>query len=407
MPKAQPTTFEVKASPHPFYGTGWRVAGYVDGKRKQFWFATAKEAKADAAWRNQERAAYGSQVKIDAATRLDAFRCQEVLAPYKGTTILDTAHFWVEHQERTAASVPFSTLAARVREEFKRRLKDNESSSRNVETVHETLHKLETRFGNQVVSTITPEEIGAWLTHLPLKAKTRNKHRGYARQVFKLALAWGYTPSNPVTVDKFRERYNDDGEIGVLTVAETDRLFRAASPEVIPFLALWCFAGIRRSTLERLDWADLRFDEKMALVARNKGKNQRKYKVTLAPNLVEWLLPHRKASGTLLALSHAPQSRGKPSKRRTRDLVCLAAETAGVALPDNVGRNSFITYHVALHESIDKTALESDNSAAVIKKDYMDIATRDGSSVTKEKAVQYFDIRPDTSRKVVPMTAAA
>jgi hypothetical protein len=51
--------------------------------------------------------------------------------------------------------------------------------------------------------------------------------------------------------------------------------------------------------------------------------------------------------------------------------------------------------------------LESDNSAAVIKKDYMDIATKDGSSVTKEKAVQYFDIHSDTSRKVVPMTVAA
>ncbi|HEY0791322.1 MAG TPA: hypothetical protein VGD78_09695 [Chthoniobacterales bacterium] len=138
----------------------------------------------------------------------------------------------------------------------------------------------------------------------------------------------------------------------------------------------------------------------MAIVPRNQGKNQRKDKVSLAPNLVEWLLPYRHASGTWLALSHAPQSRRRPSRRRTRDLVCLAAETAGVTLPDNVGRNRFIAYDVALHESIDRTALESNNSAAMIEKDYRDI-------ITKEKAGRYFDIRPDASRKVIPMTAAA
>ena len=31
--------------------------------------------------------------------------------------------------------------------------------------------------------------------------------------------------------------------------------------------------------------------------------------------------------------------------------------------------------HVAHYESIDKTALEADNSAGIIKKDYLDIVT--------------------------------
>jgi integrase len=338
---------------------------------------------------------------------VDAFQAKALLAPHDGKTLVEAVRFYVEHLERTATSVPFSTLAARVRAEFQRRLKANEQSDRNVETLHQTLRKLEARFGSRVVSTVTADEIGEWLTNLGLAAKTRNKIRGYARQAFKFAVAWGYTTANPVTVDKFRERYNDDGKIGVLTVAETDRLFRAASPEIVPFLALWCFAGIRRSTLERLDWSDIRFDEKVAVVPRNKGKNQRKYKVTLSPNLIEWLLPYRRATGTLLALSHAPQSRGKPSKRRTRGLLQRAAASVGVTLPDNAGRNGFISYHVALHESIDTTALESDNSAAVIKKDYLDITTKDGASVTKEQASRYFGICPDTSRKVIPMTVAA
>jgi hypothetical protein len=44
MAKPRPTHFSVKKS-KPFQGREWRVTGYTDGKRKQFWFATEKEAR--------------------------------------------------------------------------------------------------------------------------------------------------------------------------------------------------------------------------------------------------------------------------------------------------------------------------------------------------------------------------
>ena len=47
----------------------------------------------------------------------------------------------------------------------------------------------------------------------------------------------------------------EDGEVSVLSSAETKRLFLAASPEIIPFLTLSFFRGIRPATLERLDWS--------------------------------------------------------------------------------------------------------------------------------------------------------
>jgi hypothetical protein len=42
--------------------------------------------------------------------------------------------------------------------------------------------------------------------------------------------------------------------------------------------------------------------------------------------------------------------------------------------------------HVAYHESIDKTALEADNSSEIIKKDYLDL-------VTREEAEKFWNIR--------------
>jgi hypothetical protein len=89
----------------------------------------------------------------------------------------------------------------------------------------------------------------------------------------------------------------------------------------------------------------------------------------------------------LLAISKAPQSRGNPSEERTRDLIVAAAKEAGITLPDNVGRNTFISMHGAYHESIDKTALEADNSSEIIKKDYLDL-------VTREEAEKFWNIRP-------------
>jgi hypothetical protein len=52
-------------------------------------------------------------------------------------------------------------------------------------------------------------------------------------------------------------------ERSVLSAEQTEKLFRAANPEVIPFLTPSFFAGNRRATLERLDWSDVRFNETM------------------------------------------------------------------------------------------------------------------------------------------------
>jgi hypothetical protein len=82
-------------------------------------------------------------------------------------------------------------------------------------------------------------------------------------------------------------------------------------------------------------------------------------------------------------------------------LIAEAATNAGVTIPDNGGRHTFISMHVAHHESIDKTALEADNTATVIKRDYLDI-------VTREEAAKFWQIMPPGQpANVVAMVQAA
>ena len=222
MARPKPIGFTVRKS-KSFNGKEWRVFGYLDGKRKQFWFASEKEARREAADRNREREAYGSKVNLDSEARLEAYRASELLRPH-GKTILEAVRYYLDHLEKIAYSVPFVTLADRVRSEVARRLEKDEVSERHAESLRETLKKLEAHFGSQLVSEITTEALREWLLGLPLATKTRNKHRGYAGQIFNLALDYGYATANPVTkIKKLNHRSNGADEISILSAEETER----------------------------------------------------------------------------------------------------------------------------------------------------------------------------------------
>ena len=340
--------------------------------------------------RNLELKAHGSQLAITTVERARWQGLLERLAPYGADATPEKAvDDYLVHLNRLSKTVPFSVLSQKIREEFKRRLQANEVSSRHIESMHETLNKKEMAFADRAVNSIETSKIRAWLANLPLATKTRNKHRGYAGQVFSLAKDMGFCTENPVSdVKPFNERVSEEnGKINILTPEETRKFLQACNPEIAAFQALLYFAGIRRSTLERLDWSEINPVEKRITVPGYKGKNQKRYHVTISDNLMEWLKPQAKEKGSLLPLSQSQNSIGNPSIWRMRRLEAEAAERAGVTVPDNAGRHSFISYHVAFHESMDKTALEANNSVTTIKEDYLHL-------VTKEQAKRYWPIRP-------------
>jgi hypothetical protein len=60
MPRPRPILFEVRQPTN----AKWRIVGFVDSVRKQFWFNSEKEAKQAAKDRNDELIAHGSQVAL-------------------------------------------------------------------------------------------------------------------------------------------------------------------------------------------------------------------------------------------------------------------------------------------------------------------------------------------------------
>jgi hypothetical protein len=178
-----------------------------------------------------------------------AVESANALKPY-GKTIRDALHFYLPHLEALSSSVPFSVFATEFRTECNRRLAAKEfKGTRQVETLYETLTKLESRFGATPVSQIGLTELEPWLQGLTgldkqgkliaLAIKTRNKHRGNASQIFRFAVKRKYIATNPIAeITKFSSpaTEKDDTKVKehILYAEQTEKLFRAASPEIFP-----------------------------------------------------------------------------------------------------------------------------------------------------------------------------
>jgi hypothetical protein len=240
MPKSKPTQFEVRKS-KPFNGKEWRVTGYVDGRRKQFWFANEKKAKAEAAWRNREMAAYGSKINLDAELRLEASRARDLLAG-TGISILEAVRIALAHRELLSRSKPFAAFAAEYREEIKLRHDCGRLRPRAEESLRETLKRMEGYFGDTLLAEITSEKLTAWLAGMPLSLRSKKRHRAYGHQILEAARKRGYLAANPAKeVETFKE--NGDGEeISVLTPEEVARLLACADKKMRPFYAIAAFA---------------------------------------------------------------------------------------------------------------------------------------------------------------------
>src|SRR5262249_822853 len=150
---------------------------------------------------------------------------------------------------------------------------------------------------------------------------------------FNYAVDRGYATSNPA--EKTAKAKERGGDIGILTVAQTARLLESATPEILPYIAIGLFAGLRRAELERLDWNEIDFESNLIEVKAEKSKTAQRRFVTLQPNLREWLLPLRKHRGNV-----TPEDFNK--------LFVQAREAAGIKeWPDNALRHSFASYHLA------------------------------------------------------------
>jgi integrase len=308
-------------------------------------FRDAEEAKTFAELKRIERTNHGiAGVSMDEKLRGDALEAQKLLAPYR-VSILEAARDYCRRMESIAKS---QTVSQAVQELLLAKAHDN-LRPRYLGDLRARLARFRESFGDRKLADITAGEIDNWLRNLQLSPLTRNTFRLRLSALFEYARERGWVAIN--SISHVRKVKTGDSLPEILSPQEVARLLEAASDQTLPYWALGVFAGLRSAELERLQWKDIHFSERLIEVPALSSKTASRRFVSIRPNLLAWLAPY------------SEKSHGSVCPTNLRKLLETDRKQAGFARWAHNGlRHSFASYHLAQFRNAKDLALELGHS---------------------------------------------
>ena len=346
----------------------WRVNVVHEGRQKRFFFKSESEAKTFVAQEKLDhRADWEMWVALGATERYDIITAHGQ-AKTLGVRLVDLVCFYNQHQHVAARS---RIALGAAWPEFIASKGSQGLKPRSLAALRSTIIRLIQHLGETTnADTVRPEHIEAWLIGGGWQGRTRKGYLTDATTFFSWLKARGYCSTNPC--DAVTAPIVDEKAPGIFTVKQAEKLLRAAEASdkgLIPHIAIGLFAGLRTSELEDLEWD--RVGKQYIEVTADSAKSRRRRLVDVSPNLRAWLSLGGDLPGENL------------TKRINR--VCL---TAGIEWPPNALRHSFATYHLAQHQSAEKTALQLGHAGTdLLFRHYRELATR-------EQAAAYWALKP-------------
>jgi integrase len=387
MRKTATKLSKVKVNGRAYWCVTWPRIG--KGRNRQF-FKDKAEAETVLKQKLIAQENYGvTGLSLNDRQRAEYLECVEKLQPF-GVTIRDAVNFYLPHLQ---AANRTCTAAELVDELLKIKEADG-ASARYLSDLRSRLTQFSDSFDGKPVAGITSPQIDEWLRSLSdkdtgkrLSPVTRNNFRRVLIVAFNFAKGRGYCVANPAL--KTARAKVIETAIGILTVDQTARLLENAAQELVPYIAIGAFAGLRRAELERLDWREVDLQSGLIEVTASKAKSARRRFVRIRPNLAKWLRPCAKLSGNVTPENY-------------RELFDTAREAAGIhEWPQNALRHSFASYHLAKFKDAAALALElGHTSAHLVFNHYREL-------VRPKQAERYWKIAPAVAGKKVVQFATA
>jgi hypothetical protein len=349
---------------------------YIGGKRQTF--ETEADAKAERKKKLKEVETHGREaLALTADERIDFVRARKELERH-GATIQKAVEFYKSHHGISEA-VPVSVAVERI-------LKSKRESGKDSEYIRQlkmTLDGLRIFTQDPLVSQVTRQQIEAFLFRPNWKPATIRGQRINIKTFFRFALSHHWIASDP---SAHIERIQlTDSPPGILLVEEGAALLRACQliePEMTTFFALGMFCGLRsEGELEWIRKDNIDLERGFVEVPAAITKSRQRRIVDLSENCKAWLKLGIHPTVKI-------QYRFDRVRRKAGEILERKFEW-----PRNAMRHSFASYHLAMHQSAEKTALQmGHHSTDMLFRHYREL-------VTPQDAKKFWSIMPEPDNK--------
>jgi integrase len=307
--------------------------------------------------------------------KLEASECYRLLEGHNAS-LLEAVHHFLRYREHAKRSVPLGELFT----EFLAIKEQDNASRRYMADLRSKVGRFVAGHESRLTCDVTAAEIEHWIRSLDIGSVSRESYRRNLGTFLEFGRRRGYSRINPAADIKIRRR--PEGEVTILTPDEVSTLLEKCASEIVPYVAICAFAGLRPSETAALDWADIHLDSMQIEVRARHSKTRRYRLVPIQPNLAQCLSLTPTKSGSVYY-----------SRRRFRE----AYKAAGIEQwKMDVLRHSYGTYRLPILKSADALALEMGNSADVIFRHYR-------RPVNEATARAYFAIMPNTQSQAAPV----
>ena len=349
-----------------FYCVAWR-----EGKHRQREYKTdLTDAKVFAA-NTLATISEGKSALEDAKKgELLPFYMKQAELQELGVTLDEIIKFYKKHALKPTAAVPTVQEASK---EYQEMLEEQGLSLVHRRTVKYHLIPFEDAFRCRM-NEVTSEGVGDYLAKVKVTPRTKNNYRLTLSAFFNWAMdARKMVDHNPVKGTRAYKVVREEPE--VFTPEEMETLLKLVKgSEILPFVVIGGFAGVRAAEIRRLTWEDVDWEQKCIHLVGRITKTGRRRTALLCDNLMAWLEPFKNHTGKIVRV-------GDPNRVIRR--LC----NNELQWKQNALRHSYITYAMAIQRDAAGVAEQSGNSEAEVQRSYKALTT-------KQEAEKWFAIMP-------------
>ena len=337
--------------------------------------------------RNEDRLSYVRSIEalkpFGVPLEMAVMQFVEAVKLLDGASVVEAARYYAKHQPH---KIPRKTVGEVIDDLIKAKQADRLSDVY-IRDLRGRLKRFREKF-NGNIGLVTVGEVEAFLRDLKseekaangkivmrsMSAKSRNNYRTAVGTLFYFAEARGYVTKGAVDVESIAVAREKATDIEIFRPEEMERILAAAEqkPGLIPYLAIGAFAGLRTAEIQRLDWAEVRLDDRFIEVKASKAKTASRRLVPITRNLKAWLVPHKKATGPVCDYVTLSHQLGRLTDA-VNDAWSKEKEPGKFEWKHNALRHSFISYRVADIQNVAQVALEAGNSPRMVFSNYREL----------------------------------